>query len=233
MRKILLSFFFLSSYFFACGQDWRVIDEFNVIKARMNNEPYSRTDVYNNAEGSPFLTSEFVSGSLITKDSLMYRNIPLRYNVFKDEMEFLIGADENRRVIGDPRNFLFYILGDKTFTYLTFTDNKRPAHGYFEVLNKGNCQVLKKKQIVYLEPEAAKGYSEAKPPRFEEKNERYYLKFYSQLPREVRLRRRNVLEAFADKSDAIAGFVNDKNLSYNNPVDLVKMAEYYNQISGE
>jgi hypothetical protein len=233
MKKYLSSWFFLFCYIVVSGQDWRIVDEFNVIKARMNNEPYSRTDVYNNAEGSPFLNSEFVPGSLITKDSLMYRNVPLRYNVFRDEMEFLIGADENRRVIGDPRNFLFFILGDKTFTYHTFIDNNRPAHGYFEVLNKGNCQVLKKKQVVYLEPEAPKGYSEARPPRFEEKNDKYFLKFDMQLPREVRLRRRNVLEAFANKSNEIAGFVNDKKLSYNNPGDLVKMAEYYNQISGE
>jgi len=74
------------------------------------------------------------------------------------------------------------------------------------------------------------GFAEAKPARFVRKRNSYYLKFGRQIPREINLNRRSILQAFDEKQDEIAGFVRENNLSYRNIDDLVRMAEYYNRL---
>lgn len=230
MRSIavlLFSFLFCLS---AKGQEWNVIVDHLHFETRMGKEPLSSVDIYEKIAGTPWLDNDFTDGSLITRDSLMYVNIPLRYNIFKDEMEFLIGDSNTPRAISNPRNFLFIHLEDKVFSYLTYQDGNRPAQGYFEILTEGECQVLMRRRTDYAEPKGAWGFDEAKPARFVRKRNSYYLKSGRQLPREINLNRRSILQAFDEKQDEITGFVRENNLSYRNIDDLVRMAEYYNRL---
>lgn len=214
------------------GQDWTVVADDWHFETQMGKEPVSAMDVYSKIQGTPFLEDDFVNGSLITRDSLMYKDVPLRYNIFKDEMEFLVGGEDVPRVIASPRNFLFYYLEDKIFEYLSFRDNSGARQGFFEVMNPGECQVLLRRRTDYAEPEGARGFDPAKPARFAERRPTYFLRFGRGIPEEIRFRRRSILDAFGEKRSEIANFVSDNNLSYRRADDLIRMAEYYNQITG-
>jgi hypothetical protein len=232
MKSILLSLAFSIGCISLTGQEWiNVYDEIR-FKLLVGNES-TATYTYNNMEGTAFLNDQFVNGSLVTTDSIMFKNVPLRYNIFKDEMEFKFGDDDPPRIIGNPRSFLFFYLEDKTFAYLTFIENNKPGQGYFEVLNQGACQLLVRRQTVYTEPEKARGYAESRPARFEPRRNAYYLKFGKQLPGEVNLNRRDILRVFGDKQEDIAGYAKENKLSFRNLEDLIKMTSYYNLLIGE
>ncbi len=211
-------------------EGWTEKADFLHFRNAMEKELYSKEDLYRNIEGSPFLNNNFADGVLITNDSIMYENVPLRYNIFKDEMEFLITPDDGPRIIGNPRNFLYFILDDRLFAYKAFMEKDRPVYKYFEIVRTGKCQVLKRKNVVYVEPQQSRGIVGSSPAKFEERRDSYYLQFGTLSPVEVNLRRRSILDAFDQKRDEIAAFVNDNNLSYRNPDDLIKMAEYYNRL---
>jgi hypothetical protein len=213
------------------AQDWTVIADDMHFEAQMGKEPVSAMGVYEKIAGTPFLNPQFVNGSLITNDSLMYTNIPLRYNVFKDEMEFRVGDEEIPRIIANPRSFLFIHVDSLVFQYLAFSDNNRPAQGYFQVLNEGPCQVMMRRRTDYAEPKGAHGFDKALPARFEEKRNTYFVRFGRQLPQEVRFTRRNILKTFEEKQGAITDFVKENNLSYRSIDDLIKIAAYYNELS--
>jgi hypothetical protein len=212
------------------AQDWTVIADNMHFEAQMGKEPVSAMDVYEKIAGTPFLNPEFINGSLITTDSLKYTGIPLRYNVFKDEMEFRIGDEKTPRVIANPRSFLFINLDDHTFQYLAFSDNNRPAQGYFQVLNDGTCQVMMRRRTDYAEPKGAHNFEKALPARFEEKRNSYYVRFGRQLPQEVRLNRRHITGMFGQYQEEITDFVKENSLSYRSIDDLIKIATYYNQL---
>jgi hypothetical protein len=233
MKSFILSLAFSICCISLTGQEWiNVYDELR-FKSRMGNEHSSARDTYDNIEGTPFLNDRFVKGSLVTTDSIMFKNVPLRYNIFKDEMEFKFGEGDPPRIIGNPRSFLFFYLEDQTFTYLTFIENNKPGQGYFEVLNQGQCQLLLRRQTAYAEPEKARGYIESRPARFEQRRNAYYLKFGKQLPGAVNLNRRDVLRAFGDKQEEIAGYAKENKLSFRNLEDLIKITRYYNLLIGE
>ncbi len=206
------------------SQEWVISDDLNRIEHHLRTE---RSITENkNIAGTPYLNDEFVKGSIVTTDSLMYRDIPLRYNIYTDEMEFA-DPGQQPRIIGNPRNFLFFSIEGRTFTYFTFTENNRPEQGYFEVLNNGNCLVLIRRQVVFAQREEAKGYSDARPARFEKRPDQYYLKFDNKLPVEVRLRQRAILAAFDYRRHEIADFIKEKKISFRSVDDLVEVAGYY------
>lgn len=228
--KLVSVFVFLCSTVVA-AQEWTVIADNMHFEAQLGKEPVSAMDVYEKFAGTPFLNDEFVEGSLITTDSLMYQNVLLRYNIFKDEMEFKLKNENVYRVIANPRNFLFINIDNLVFQYLAFSDKNRPAQGYFQIYSEGDCQVLMRIRTDYAEPEGARGFEKAKPPRFEEKRNTFFVKFGQQLPQEVRFTRKNILALFGNKRNEVAAFVKDNKLSYRRADDLVKMADWYNQMT--
>jgi hypothetical protein len=226
----MTAIFFILFSLAASGQSWNVVVDNMQFEAAMGKEPVSAMDIYEKIAGSPFLNDTFKDGSLITRDSLLYPEVPLRLNVFKDEMEFLIGHDSAPRVIATPRNFLYFLVGEKTFIFLAFRDGNTPRQGYFEVMNRGESQVLVRRRTDYAGPEGARGFDPATPARFVQKRNTYFVRFGNQVPREIRFRRGSILSAFEKKKDEISGFVRKNGLSYRDPDDLVKIAEYYNQL---
>lgn len=234
MKLIVIIIFLIINCLTGLSQDWNVIQDMQdylYFRDQMDKEALSRTDAYKDIEGSPFLNNNFVTGSIITKDSLMYKDILLRYNIYQDEMEFTITPDDDPRIIGSPRNFLFFNLEDRVFAYISFQLNKKPASGYFELLNMGECKFLIRRHTYFAQAEASRGYIGPTPARFEKGKDAYYLKLGTDLPIEINMNRNSVLEAFGEKQDIIAGFVKDNNLSYRRPEDLVKMVQYYNSLN--
>lgn len=207
------------------GQEWIISDDMNRFIHHLRTE---KIDV--NIAGTPYLYDEFIAGTIVTTDSLLYNNIPLRFNIYNDEMEFRLNPGNEIRIIGNPRNFLVFSINENVFNYLTFIENNRSQQGYFEVLNQGNCLVLVRRKVVLADREEVKAYSDAKPARFEKMPDQYFLKFGNKLPGEVRLRRRSIVDAFDDKRQEINDFIKQERLPFRNVDNLVKVADYYNRL---
>lgn len=226
-RHIFICFILIVTGLEGSCQDWIRSDDLNKFTHKVRTQ---NIEMY--VDGTPYLYDEFIAGTIATNDSLLYDNIFLRYNIYNDEMEFQLNVQNEVRIIGNPRDFLFFSINDKVFNYFTFVEKNRPQHGYFEVLNQGRCFVLVRRNIVFAEREEARAYSDAKPPRFEKMQDQFYLKFGDKLPVRVRLRRRSILEVFDDKRHEINNFIRQERLSFRNVDDLVKVADYYNRLVG-
>ncbi len=233
MKKIIAGFLLVMAWLTVTGQEVNVVVDRLQFENRMGREPATAAEIYEGIEGTPFLNEDFVKGSLITNDSIMYKGIPLRYNIFSDEMEFLLSDDPVPREISNPRNFRYFNVGDRTFIFTAYRSNNSPRQGYMEIITDGKCQLLLKRRTDYADPEGARGFTPAKPARFVDKMDTYYLRFDKKVPEEVRFRRRGILPLFGDMQDEIADYVNETGLSYRSREDLAKMVRYCNQIAGK
>lgn len=75
-------------------------------------------------QGSPFLNQEFVNGSVYTTTKFQYADIPLRYNIYNDNIEFK--TPENKILaIAQPETIDKITFGDYTMEYLSYMNVKK------------------------------------------------------------------------------------------------------------
>ena len=64
-------------------------------------------------EGSPFLNEEFIRGEIVMNDTLFYREIPLRYNMYNDVMEFQNASGQVLELSAGYSHNVFFELPDE------------------------------------------------------------------------------------------------------------------------
>jgi hypothetical protein len=185
----------------------------------------------NSIEGYPYLNDEFVSGSIITVNNLKYIDIPLRYNIYNDEIEFQKG--DIVFVLDNPLNYVEITIGSQVFIHSTFgngASNNTVKYSYFEVLNpKMELLLLKRFGVRFNKSVPNKGYYEAKPAEFKLSPERFYLKFKNDAAQEV-VKLKTTLLLFGDKSKDVKVFIKKEKLKLRKETDLISIVEFYNSL---
>jgi len=239
MKKLFLILFFGSFFSGANSQNEGFIYD-GGLTIKTSNEFYLYTSNTsknindflkdNEIEGSPYLNNDFIKGYVVTIDSLKYIDIPLRYNIYNDEIEFEQNA--NVFALDNPLNYNEISIGTHIFLYLAFEsgsgDNQNKST-YFEVLNPTqDLLLLKRFGVQFNKVTSAQGYVEAQPANFKKTPERFYLKFKNnELAKEVG-NLKSTLSMFSDRSDEIASFIKKRKLKLRKEEDLITIVNYYN-----
>jgi len=211
-------------------EEAKLVMEFNQYQAAVGNTPPKHNLPYSEISGSPYLSREFVESEIISKDSILYINVKFRYNIYSDEMEFI--RNNELLSLSNPMNFRYFLLGDDVFVYESFvTQGGSPKRGYFQLLNPGpSGTLLKRYSVSYSPPEEAQPYAAAKPARFSKATESFYIQFPGNLPAELSMNRRRILDVFPDKKKELENFISSSKLNFRNEKDLKRLVEYYNQL---
>ena len=104
-----------------------------------------------NVLGSPYLDEEFKIGTVIIKDAESYKSL-LRYNAYNDEIEMKNG---NTTTAIMKRDYITVKLGTDVFSIHTFAYEEGVKDGYFNVLNQGKAQLLRRRKVHLKEGKAA------------------------------------------------------------------------------
>ncbi len=148
-----------------------------------------------NVEGSPYLTENFVQGTVFIEDEKPYPAM-MRYNAYQDEIQ-VRGSQGLSSLF--KRDYVWAVIGPHTFRIEEYERKSQTTQGYFIELNRGDLRLLKRITHVFREAEeAASSYSQGKPPRFEEEVS-YYLIKEGGPAREVRLRKKDILGFLSSK----------------------------------
>lgn len=150
----------------------------------------------------------------------------LRYNMFKDEMEFTKNGNvyymnKNKDIVITFKNL------NSTYKTLFYKDKLQ----YFQIHNQGDNQLLSKQIVSYLEPKpAATSYQKAKPADFKRESDKYYVKFQDNSIVELPTRKKNFYEVFGNNSQEIKKFVKANKISIKDINDLKQVINYYNTL---
>jgi hypothetical protein len=179
-------------------------------------------------KGSPYLMDEFVDGFVVTKTNIKYIEIPLRYNLFNEEIEFR--RDETVFALQNPADYQAVSIGNRLFIYSNYLASSTIRSSYFEVLNnQKTLMLLKRHEVELLEPIPTKGYVEAKPAEFKKLLARFYLKFNENPAQEITTQKA-FLSMFGEKSQLILNLMDREQLKLKREADLVRIVQYYNSI---
>ena len=178
-------------------------------------------------QGTPYLNSEYQAGTILSNTDVLYKNIPLRYDCFDDVFEF---QRNGKTYWCDPKESVKKAeFGGKVFVYKVFEPEGGIDKGYFEVLAEGKATLLARHSINFYDPVPTNGIIDAKPARFDNLRETYYVSIDNSPAKKIQTNKK-MAEIFGDKKNEVEAFISKQKLSVKKKDDLKKIITYYNSL---
>jgi len=228
--KILFLFFnLLTLSLFAqeptITKTWNDFQQLEHTRPQGNRHFLTEADI----KGSPYLSKEFQTGYVLTGKNVRYTGVPLRYNIYTDEIEFK-NADGQALAIDFPGNIKEVKIGHDIFIYRLYQADKNLLKaGYFRLLNRGKAQGLVKYRMVFREAEPAAAYKDPQPPKFERKPPAFYVSLNKKPAIPVR-NLKSLLNVLKDHKKALVSFVHEQKIKIRREGDLKRLLVYYNTL---
>lgn len=230
MKKTIFSIFIVLISFSAFSQvEYQLnqaIDFFRTNK--MINGEIKNMLTEADIDGSPYLTDEFINGSVYTTSKIQYNDIPLRYNIYNDEMQFK-SPDGDIAAIAAPEVLEKVTFGDYTMEYIPYTNAKRIRRGFFVLLVDGNAKLYARPNIEYRAPVPAAPYKDPEPAKFIGKPETYYIRIGKEAAQRIE-KKKDLETIFPDHKKEIATFIKKKKINHRKEDKLKELVEYYNSL---
>ncbi len=195
----------------------------NLFSSRSAKNILSESDI----SGSPYLNNEFILGSILTNDKIRYIDIPLRYNIYNDDMEFK-NSEDTYLAIGDPTLVKMIIIGDDKFIYTDKRKKNGEQFGYYKLLEDGEIKLLLKYNVVFKKAVPTTGYEEAEPPKLERISDTYYILQGNNEPQQIS-KKKDIDLIFGPKSSEIDNYIKKEKLNVKKEEDLIKLVEFVNK----
>ncbi len=180
--------------------------------------------------GSPYLNNNFRSGKPISKYNLTFPIIPLRYNIYTDNIEYK--SPENKvYVLRDQSKIKAYKIGDSTFIYSPYHKNKNKlSSGYFQVLVPGKTKGLIKYTVYLLQAHPTQPYKPAEPERFSKKIKSFYVKVGDEAAVPVS-REKTIIQLFPKQKSQLSHYIKKEKIHIRKQAEFVKLINYINTLS--
>lgn len=177
-------------------------------------------------EGSPYLNEEFVAGTIYTTSKLQYVDVPLRYNIFNQSLEFRTNTNKIM-AMSTPEVIERVTIGEYDMVYSPYASQKKMKRSFFKILSEGKISLYAKPEILYKEAEEPGAYKEAEPAQFVSKPDTYYLR--NGKNEAIRVDKKSqVIDFFPDHNDEVAAYIKKNKIKTSKESGLLKVVEYYN-----
>jgi hypothetical protein len=177
--------------------------------------------------GNPYLYESFLPGRMELKEGSVLENLPVRYNIARDIMEFVYVRDTLDII--NPLSVENIQFAGKEFIYsVGMSGDDRVEGNYFEVLyDSDGLKLLLQHEARLERDEYLRNYAGGfgSGDLYYEKEEHYFIltKHGSAIP--VRTRR-DIIRLFPDYRKEISAFWKQENLRFRNREDLLKVSDF-------
>lgn len=183
-----------------------------------------------NINGSPYLSEEFVDGALTAADGTRIEGLKIRYDIYADEMQFILNADTAS--INRPLALRSLELEGKKFIYDVYQVSENVvAAGYFEVITEDELSLLFRRELeleydVYVPNYGGGGGT--KDFKFK-KNNNLYVRQGRSAARKI-YKKKDFLNAITGHHDQVKQYIKANRISIRNQKELEDLVLYYNTL---
>jgi hypothetical protein len=181
-----------------------------------------------NIKGSPYLNDEFETGSIFTVQRQQYVGIPLRYNIYNDDLEFKTPANEVQ-ALATPEIVEKAVFGSNQLVYLPYSQANKTKKGFFLVLEEGKASLYTKPGVLFQRPTEPGAYKEAEPAKFVKRADEYYIRIGTEQAILIKSKK-DLIAAFPDNQEKIESFIDKNKTKANKPESLKEVVRYYNSL---
>jgi hypothetical protein len=182
-----------------------------------------------NVVGSPYLTEEFVRGTLFLNEK-NYGDYLFRYNIFRDEIEFkkdtYASIESVKKIEG-----ITITLEDGTrilVQTLTIANNTYERKFLIELLD-GNYQLNKLVRATFSAPKKAETPLSGDSPAIFTKYEDFYV-VYDDKVIKLGSKKKELKKQFPKDGDKMIAFVDQEKINLKNEDELLKLFRYMNNL---
>ncbi len=229
MRRLILFFLMLASINIGTSFSQEITGYYDILDfidyINRNDAHLNTKKPYVDIAGSPYMNETFTDGQVAMEGNIIYKG-KLRYNIYADEMEFMM--DNVVYWFDNAERINLLTIGEQTFVY-TFVGDKFNKGDFYKILESGKCQLLVKSKVILMPAVPAKPYQDPKPARFERKLDIYYLKFEGQDPEKIS-NKKDLMRMLKDQAEKVSVFMKENHTSGKDPADLKKLIEFYNSL---
>ncbi len=201
-------------------------------KMRLNRSMDSsdKQVTYANISGDPYMFGDFKPGKMVLKSGEEF-NLEFRYDIYADQMHM---KDKNV-VYGliQPEMIAQIIIDSVKFVFINFAkqgnETTSGKGGYFILMNDGKCSLLVRKNIRLQDSELPKPYQPAKPAKFINTTDTYYLKMQNMDAVKIS-GKDELLSVLADRKTEINSFIKENKLKLKDGEDLSRLIAFYNNL---
>lgn len=231
MKKLIISLFFavLTTTFIQAQVSYELRESLDLFRTtKIISGDWREALTANEIEGSPFLNDEFIVGNVYTTAKQKYADIPLRYNIFNDQLEFKT-PDEQIQTMASPETIEKVEIGNDVLVYVPYINVKKVRKGFFMVIEEGKVSLFERKETVFKKAEEAGAYKEPEPAKFVTKADTYYIQTEGS-PAKLVGKKKDIIELFPDHSNEISAFIKKNKTKTNKVESLRQLVQYYNSL---
>lgn len=204
----------------------RAVEFFNSAKTHGSNWKNELNET--NIKGSPFLNEEFIEGSVFTTSKTQFVDIPLRYNIFNDQIEFKTD-DEQVMALSVPEVIEKVEMGQYLFEYIPYSSSNNIKRGFFIVHEKGKATLYSRPRILFEEAKKPAAYQDAQPARFIRKPDEYYIRIGMEPAKPVS-GKKDLHTIFSGNNKELNAFLKNNKIRPNNSESLKELVIFYNSL---
>jgi len=180
-------------------------------------------------EGSPYLDDEFVEGSVYTTSKTQYVGLPLRYNVYNEQVEFKT-EDGEIRAIAEPETVEKIEMGNLELVFAPFSSGRKIRRSYFVVEVDGQASLYRRPEIMFKEATKAGAYKDPEPAQFVRKNDSYYIRVGLE-PAILVSSKKDLETVFAgEHQKEISNFIRKNKVNPRKEETLIELVNFYNSL---
>ncbi|MFP4471715.1 MAG: hypothetical protein ACLFPE_13610 [Bacteroidales bacterium] len=179
-------------------------------------------------ETGAYLNAQWQNGLILMKDGNAVRDHRFRYNLYTQQMEFTDGSDT--LAIANQEDIDLLRIGDRVFVYTNYFCDAKEKSGYFELLEDGNCRLLKRWTASLHKAEGEDAGVDCREDMFcKECN--CFLQFGETMAKPVSLKREDFVQLFGDDAGRMNRFIRKNKLKVRDQEDLRNIIAFYNHIT--
>jgi hypothetical protein len=175
--------------------------------------------------GSPYFNDDFVNGEVYVSETERFSDIPLRYNMYTDQIEFRL-ADGNVYNFDDPSIIYKVSFNDQDFIFSKFDSNKK---GFFFVLYEGKSILCERRTKNYTQKIPSKGIVDEKPAQYTSAPAKSYIILEGRLP-QFYGSAKGMVKIFHAQSTVVSNFIKKEKLNVRDSKDVVKVIQFYDSL---
>lgn len=238
--KNLLIFLFFSSQL-GIAQSKNALEKQQIVNTVGNEYNQGAVQTFNERyegiKGSPFLTDQWTDGEVQMRNGKVFDDVRIKYDLYRDEIT--VKRRDGAEVIPDKttiRQFSLKLDSQSVAPrrFVRFDDRadhrKFPYTHFAEVLYEGKSTLRAIYRRKFIKADYRRAYHANRPyDQFSEPTTTYYFTNAKGQTRPLKPQRKSVLRLLKDKKSQVSKFVDNRQIDFENPDDLVRLIQYYDQ----
>ncbi len=225
MKFYLITIFILFISVFGISQEDRSGGKSYKYQPNLGNGVFRELEKDKKIEGTPYLNNNFT----FVKVENVEENSKMRYNIFKDEFEF-ISVKNDTLILDKNENFknLNFVSTNTNYKLLNYLNqNDKFYYGYLiDIHQKNNFGLYKKENTALTDEKIAKTTLEQnKLAKYYKTNDDYFIKNNDKIS-EFPSNKKRLIKIFPEKKEVIEAFLKENKIEFSKDSDKIKIINF-------